>query len=95
MKKLLLLLLPTIAFAQPKAIHYSSVGDYLVDENGHRTTITGHPTMTCYKKYGKLTGTLQKVRGMKIWLIVPTIPPGGDLWYVEIDDPVCDLKNDR
>lgn len=92
MKKLLLLLIPTIAFAQPKSIHYSSLGDYLVDENGQRTTITGHPKMTCYRPHGVLHGTLDKVRGSTIWLKVPTIPPGGDLWYVEVPNPVCDLK---
>lgn len=85
MKILFLLLLPAVVFAQPKAIHYSALGDYLVDENGNKTTISGHPQMTCYQNNKEIRGLFQKARGAKIWLI-------SGKKYIEIAKPVCDLK---
>jgi len=81
-----------ILTAQPLSVHYSSNGNYLVDQNGQKAVIQGHPHMTCYRPHGELQGTFDKARGSTIWLKVPTIPAGGPLWYVEIKNPVCDLK---
>ena len=90
MKYLTFLALLT-ALVNPQSIHYSSLGNYLVDENGQRTTIHGHPHMTCYRPNGELYGTFDKARGSTVWLKVPTIPPDGSLWYVKIPKAVCDL----
>lgn len=95
MKKFILLLfVTTLAFAvQPKSIHYSALGKYLVDQDGQRTKIEGHPRMTCYKKHGELQGVFQKARGSTIWIIADKWNGHGvDNWYVMIENPVCDLK---
>jgi len=79
----LLVLVATLA--NPISIHWSSQGDYLVDQNGKRTEIHGHPKMVCYSGLGEIRGTFQKSRGSKIWLINATR-------YIEIPKPVCDLE---
>jgi hypothetical protein len=84
-KIIFLLFISTIAFAQPKSIHFSSQGDYLVDENGKRTEIQGHPFMACYDGLLEYRGVFQKARGATIWLI-------GGSEYMKIEKPVCDLK---
>ncbi len=81
MKHLIVLL----AVIQPLSIHYSDVGNYLVDQDGKRTTIHGHPNMTCYTEDGEVHGKFQKARGRTIWLI-----DGSD--YIQLKYPVCDLK---
>ena len=81
-----LMLLATIT-----AIHYSALGNYLVNQDGQRVTIQGHPQMICYRPHGTLHGTFLKADGATIWLRVPTIPPGGDVWEVKIAKPVCDI----
>ena len=75
------------------AFHFSALGNYLVDQDGKRVVPKGPLLVVCTQNEGtmQLHGTLQKARGSKIWLIVPTIPPGGPDWYVEIDKPVCDV----
>lgn len=95
MKKFVLLLfLSTSCWANPKAIHYSSLGNYLVNENGQRTTITGHPRIICYRPENHtLEGTFQKAKGSTIWIIADKWDGRGlDNWHVEIPNPVCDLK---
>jgi len=93
-KKLLLLLIPTVVLAQPTSIHYSDVGNYLVDENGKRTVIEGHPNLTCYRRHGYLKGKFFKQRGSIIWLQATEwnrqhlIPP----MYVEVPNPVCEVE---
>ena len=74
-----------ILTTQPLSVHYSSHGDYLVDQNGEKVVIKGHPHMTCYAPEGEVRGVLQKVRGSTIWLI-------SGKRYVELKHPVCDLK---
>jgi hypothetical protein len=93
MKKILFLLfITTIAFAvNPKSIHYSALGKYLVNENGQRTKIEGHPRMVCYRGSERLHGIFLKEEGSTIWLEVPTIPPSGEMWIVKIDKPICDI----
>ena len=82
MTKILLVL---IALANPISIHWSSQGNYLVDQNGQRTEIQGHPSIVCYAGLGNEYGIFQKFRGRTIWLINASR-------YIEIDYPVCDLK---
>ena len=87
-------MIPTLSFGQPKSIHYSAVGNYLVDENGNRTTIEGHPNITCYRPHGYVKGRFFKARGSTIWIQGTEwnkqhlIPP----MYIEIPNPVCDLQ---
>jgi len=83
--KLLLILIPAICLAQPHSVHYSALGNYLVDENGQRTTIVGHPSMTCYQGTKEVHGKFQKARGATIWLI-------SGKKYIEIKKPVCDIR---
>ena len=88
-----LLFISSFAFAQPTSIHYSGLGDYLVDQDGNKTTIQGHPEMTCYRPHGELHGTFQKAKGSTIWLIADRW--NGVIinnWEVKIPNPVCDLK---
>ena len=94
MKSIIFLLFTsTFAFANPTAIHYSDVGNYLVDQEGNRTTIQGHPRIACYKNAGEVEGTFQKSKGSIIWLIADKWNGHGvDNWYVMIKYPVCDLK---
>jgi hypothetical protein len=94
-KLALFVLLPTISLIQPKSIHYSENGNYLVDQDGKRTIIQGHPKMICYRgSRGQfsLQGIFLKAQGSTIWLRVPTIPAGGSDWNVEIERPICDLE---
>lgn len=86
MKKLLVLLVIT-------AIHYSALGNYLVNQDGKRVTIQGHPHMVCYRKHGELRGTFIKANGSTIWLKANWWN-GNEIedWNVEIKNPVCDLK---
>lgn len=79
-----LLLLSSFAFAQPTSIHYSVFGKYIVDQDGKRTTISGHPHMVCHVGFDDVTGVFQKARGMTIWLIDETD-------YIKIDHPVCEV----
>ena len=87
-----ILALPTLSLAQAKSIHYSAIGDYLVDENGERTIIQGHPRMECHRKGNTLRGTFLFAEGATIWLQVPTVPPSDQPdWKVRISNPVCDI----
>jgi hypothetical protein len=89
-----MLLLPTIAFAQPMSIHYSAQGNYLVDQDGNRTTIQGYPQMICHQERD-IDGTFFKADGAIIWLRVsPAFFLEGDD-IVKIEKPVCDLKEDK
>ena len=76
------------------AIHYSSLGNYLVDQDGNRVVIKGHPKMICYRPENHtLEGVFQKARGSTIWLIADKWDGRGlPDWYVEIKNPVCDLQ---
>jgi hypothetical protein len=80
-----LLFISTFVFAQPKSIHWSSQGNYLVDQDGNKTHIEGHPWMVCHQGLGDIEGQFQKEKGATIWLINASR-------YIEIDKPVCDLK---
>jgi hypothetical protein len=82
-----LLFVAAMAFAQPTSIHYSALGNYLVDQDGNKTEIQGHPKMTCYQGLGEIHGTFQKARGATIWLINASR-------YIEIEKPVCDIKSE-
>jgi hypothetical protein len=89
MKNLLLAVIIT-------AIHYSAFGNYLVNQDGQRITIQGHPKMICFRPHGELRGTFQKARGSTIWIIADEWN-GNKInnWYVEIEKPVCEiLKGD-
>lgn len=74
------------------AFHFSALGNYLVDQDGNRVTIKGHPEVICTQGEGtnRIHGTLQKARGATIWIISPSEGSGPD-WYVEISKPVCDI----
>jgi hypothetical protein len=74
-----------VALVQPLSIHWSSEGNYLVDQNGKRTEVHGNPEMVCHEGLGDVYGRFQKARGQKIWLINASR-------YIEIDKPVCDLE---
>jgi hypothetical protein len=80
-----LLFVSTFIFANPKSIHYSSQGDYLIDQSGNKTIIQGNPWMVCHQGIGDIEGRLQKQKGATIWLINASR-------YIEIEKPVCDLK---
>lgn len=79
------ILLAALTVLNPTGIHWSSQGDYLVDQDGKRTVIHGNPKMVCHEGLGDVYGRFQKARGQKIWLINATR-------YIEIDKPVCDLE---
>ena len=78
-----LLFIPTLLFAQPRSIHYSAVGNYLVDQDGKKTEITGHPRLVCHLDSHDVSGMFLKARGSIIWLIGDT--------YIKIDQPVCEI----
>ena len=78
-------LLVLLALVNSFSIHWSSQGNYLVNESGKRTEIQGHPNMICYTGLGNEYGVFQKSKGRKIWLINASR-------YIEIDYPVCDIK---
>lgn len=87
MKKFVLLLfITTMAFAvQPRSVHYSALGKYLVNENGNRTKIQGHPLIVCYQGSRTIRGKfLKEVNGV-VYLMsdYKTI--------IQIDKPVCDI----
>lgn len=93
MKKLLLLLIPAVAFAQPKAVHYSALGNYLVDQDGNKTTIQGHPHMVCYTGTHEIRGKFQKARGSVVYLIgYDDHDETKSTHYFLIPNAVCDLK---
>jgi hypothetical protein len=90
MKKLLLAIIIS-------SIHYSSSGNYLVNQDGIRVTIQGHPHMVCYHSNGEIKGLFEKAKGSTIWLINSRYDEQetGELipnWEVKITKPVCDLK---
>jgi hypothetical protein len=82
-----LLFVSVLAFAQPTSIHYSALGNYLVDQDGDKTEIQGHPKMICYQGLDEIAGIFQKARGATIWLINASR-------YIEIEKPVCDIKSE-
>ena len=85
-----LLLIPAIAVAQPKSVHYSDLGKYLVDENGHQTRIQGHPWITCVEKDGTYSGIFQKeVDGV---IYMKALTANGAYIYHVVKWPACDLK---
>lgn len=94
MKKIIcLLFISSLSFANPISIHFSALGNYLVDQNGNRTAIKGHPSITCYRPHGELHGVFQKAIGSTIWIEADNWNGNKiDNWYVEIRNPVCNLK---
>ncbi len=84
LKASIILLLSSVCFAQPKSIHYSALGKYLVDENGQRTQIIGHPLLACYKGPETIKGVFVKEIDGKIYLQI------GKYFY-KVNKPVCDL----
>ena len=88
-KLLFLILLPSLSFANPKSIHYSALGDYLVNESGNRTHITGHPWMICYQDNYILKGWFEGAKGATIFLQTD----GGNSHI--IDKPVCDVFDSK
>ena len=74
------------------AFHFSALGNYLVDQDGNKVVPKGGLEVICTQGEGtnRISGTLQKSRGAKIW-IISHIEGGGPDWYVEIDKPVCDV----
>lgn len=66
------------------AIHYSSLGDYLVDQDGHKVVIQGHPEMICHQGIGDIEGTFVEQHGDKIVLKNASR-------FVLIKYPVCDI----
>lgn len=87
-KLLFLFLLPSLALANPKSIHWSALGNYLVDQDGHRTHIDGHPWLRCYKGQGVLEGWYQSARGSTILLQTK-------LYTILVDYPDCDVFEDH
>ena len=85
LKIISLLFISSFAFAQPKSIHYSGLGNYLVDQDGNKTMIQGNPWMVCHQGLGDIEGRFQKQKGATIWLVNASR-------YIEIENPVCDLK---
>lgn len=82
---LLLLFVPSILFAgKPHYIHYSSIGNYLVNENGEKTIIEGNPMLICQiSNDTKLAGIFIKQDGATIYVDANKI--------VKIEKPVCDV----
>ena len=85
-KILFFLLISTVVFAiQPKSVHWSAFGKYLVDQDGNKTKIEGHPLMACYQGPRTIRGKfLKEIKGI-IYLMIDykTI--------VQINKPVCDI----
>jgi hypothetical protein len=86
LKFISLLFISSFAFAQPTSIHYSGLGDYLVDQDGNKTTIQGHPWMVCYQGSHILKGWFMSAEGATIFLRTD----GGNSHIIE--KPVCDIK---
>lgn len=91
-KIIFLLFAATTVLAQPSSIHYSSLGDYLVDQDGNKTVVEGHPEIVCYRPHGEVHGMFQIAEGSTIWIIADRWN-GNRLsnWYVKIPNPVCDI----
>ena len=89
MVKHLTVLLPyfLLSFSNPHSIHWSSKGNYLVDENGNPTHIDGHPKLLCYQPRDVL-GRFVRADGSTIYLKV-------DSHRVELKKPVCDVLDDN
>lgn len=68
----------------PTAIHYAHLGDWLVDQDGHRTVIHGHPEMVCYGNFPEMHGRFVSAKGAQIILRTAK----GD---VLIHHPACDV----
>lgn len=90
----LFLLALAVALSNPQSIHWSSQGDYLVDENGQRVTISGHPRMVCYEK-GRVVahGWFLRAKGATIWIRLPKGSMFQSDTIIRLDKPVCDLKS--
>lgn len=87
MRKIIsLLFISTLVWANPTSIHYSAIGKYIVNENGQRVKIQGHPLMECYEGARIIRGKFVKEIEGKIYLLVTPKT------FVCIDKPVCDLK---
>ena len=88
-KLFLFLLIPTVIFAKnPKSIHWSALGDYLVDQDGHRTHIEGHPWMRCYIGNIVLAGWFVREVHSKVILQSKN-------QSILVDKPVCDVYGDK
>jgi len=99
MKKLLLLLIPTVVLAahhHTKSIRYSAIGNYLVNQDGERIVIQGHPHMICFVgRNEQINGKFVKTRdGLKIIYIRGWSKMSGNhkLHDFAIPNPVCDLE---
>jgi hypothetical protein len=85
-KTVSLLFITSLVLAiNPKSIHYSGLGDYLVDQDGNKTTIQGNPWLVCHQGLGDLEGTFQKQKGATIWLKNASI-------VIEVAKPICDIE---
>jgi hypothetical protein len=79
---LVVTLLSSVCFVQPKSMHYSRQGKYLVDQDGQRTQIAGHPLLVCYKDSKIVRGVFVKEVNGTIYLKT------GNLYW-KTDKPVC------
>ncbi len=87
MKKIIaLLFISTLVWANPLSIHFSALGKYLVDQNGNKTKIQGHPLMECHEGSRIIKGKFVKEIEGKVYLLVTPKT------FVCIEKPVCDLK---
>lgn len=66
------------------SIHYSALGNYLVDQDGNRVVIQGHPQLVCHEGIGNIYGSFIKQNGSTIWL-------GNASRVVRIEKPICDV----
>jgi len=88
MKKIVaLLFISTLVWANPTSIHWSVQGRYLVDQNGNRTHIEGHPLMECYQGIGTVKGYFIYEIDGSIYL---SLYDSGKTVF--INRPVCDLR---
>lgn len=98
MKKLLLLLLPTIALASHHTVsfRYSALGDYLVNQDGERIVIQGHPKIVCFvgpeeQIHGRFVKSMDSLHIIYVrgWSKMSGNHNQHDFY---LPDPVCDLE---